>query len=277
MRELAAQFLALAETQGAVVPLMIGHRLMGTSLMFIGELGGRPGAPRSGDRALRSCRASSAGDAIWPRRQDRNLNHSVDARSGCLAIPRPRSQTRTTRSRMRARSGHAATLMYALFLAIVTPIVCGNYAAAKLLADELLALADEKGAPGSGRPRGRISQGEVLALTGKAADAVQMITSGITAFRSTGATLYMPRYFSYLAIAYAQLGQFDDAWRCVDEAMTAVETTKERWCEAEVNRIAGEVALSRRNRMRRKRKSISRARLRLRVGSRPSPGNYARR
>ena len=25
--------------------------------------------------------------------------------------------------------------------------------------------------------------------------------------------------------------------------MTAVETTKERWCEAEVNRIAGEIAL----------------------------------
>jgi hypothetical protein len=29
MRELAAQFLALAERQGAIVPLMIGHRLMG--------------------------------------------------------------------------------------------------------------------------------------------------------------------------------------------------------------------------------------------------------
>jgi predicted ATPase len=28
-----------------------------------------------------------------------------------------------------------------------------------------------------------------------------------------------------------------------DEAMTAVETAKERWCEAEVNRIAGEFAL----------------------------------
>ena len=38
-------------------------------------------------------------------------------------------------------------------------------------------------------------------------------------------------------------GQFDDAWRCIGEAMTAIETTKERWCEAEVNRIAGEIAL----------------------------------
>ena len=53
----------------------------------------------------------------------------------------------------------------------------------------------------------------------------------------------MPWHLSFLASAYAQLGQFDDAWRCIGEAMTAMETTKERWCEAEVNRVAGEIAL----------------------------------
>jgi predicted ATPase len=40
-----------------------------------------------------------------------------------------------------------------------------------------------------------------------------------------------------------ELGQFDDAWRCVGEAITAVETTKERWFEAEINRMAGEITL----------------------------------
>jgi predicted ATPase len=44
-------------------------------------------------------------------------------------------------------------------------------------------------------------------------------------------------------MAYAELGQFDDARRCIGEAMTAVETTKERWWEAEVHRTAGEIAL----------------------------------
>jgi hypothetical protein len=46
-----------------------------------------------------------------------------------------------------------------------------------------------------------------------------------------------------LARAHADLGQFDDAWSCIGEALTAVETTKERWFEAEINRIAGEIAL----------------------------------
>ena len=36
---------------------------------------------------------------------------------------------------------------------------------------------------------------------------------------------------------------FDDACRCVDEAIAAVETTKEKWWEAEVHRVAGEIAL----------------------------------
>ena len=85
--------------------------------------------------------------------------------------------------------------------------------------------------------------GLVLALTGKASDAVQTTIAGLTAFRSTGATQFVPLYLSYLARAYAGLGEFDDAWRCVGEAMKMVETTKERVWEAEVNRVAGEIAL----------------------------------
>ena len=53
----------------------------------------------------------------------------------------------------------------------------------------------------------------------------------------------MPAYLSLLARTYAVLGQFDDARRCIGEAMTAVETTKERWCEADIHRIVGEIAL----------------------------------
>ena len=47
----------------------------------------------------------------------------------------------------------------------------------------------------------------------------------------------------HLTSAYTELGQFDDAWRCIGEAMTAVQTTKERWCEADIHRIAGQIAL----------------------------------
>ena len=40
MRELATQLLVLAERQEAAVPLMIGHRLMGVTLLFAGDFAG---------------------------------------------------------------------------------------------------------------------------------------------------------------------------------------------------------------------------------------------
>jgi predicted ATPase len=140
------------------------------------------------------------------------------------------------------RIGQAASLMWALGHAPLTQIHCGNYAAANAQSDEVVPLADEKGTL-FWKAFGMMNQGCVLALTGKASDAVHLITVGITAFRSTGGTLWVPLYSSYLASAYAELGKIDDAWRCIGEAMTAVETTKERWCDAEVNRIGGEIAL----------------------------------
>jgi predicted ATPase len=121
-------------------------------------------------------------------------------------------------------------------------IQCGNYSAANAEADELAALADEKGAL-FWKALGMSVQGCMLALTGEAADAVQMIRSGITALRSTGSTLWMPWHFSYLARSYAELGQCDEAWQCISEGIRAVEATNERWHEADIHRMAGEIAL----------------------------------
>ena len=104
VRELAAQFLALAEKQGATVPLMIGHRIMGTSLLHTGDIAeGRAHY----DQAI----------ALYDPAEHRPLATRFGAqtsgwqscpfgrwRCGCLAIPRLRSQTQTRRSRMRARS-----------------------------------------------------------------------------------------------------------------------------------------------------------------------------
>jgi predicted ATPase len=72
---------------------------------------------------------------------------------------------------------------------------------------------------------------------------VQLITSGLATSQVTGTTFWLPLYQSYLAKAYAELGDFVDAWRCIGEATRAVETTKETTFEAVVYRIAGEIAL----------------------------------
>jgi predicted ATPase len=119
---------------------------------------------------------------------------------------------------------------------------CGNYPAASALIDELIALADEKGTP-YWKATGTVLRGMLFALIGKASDAVRAINSGICSLRSTGATIAEPFYLSHLATAYSELGQLADAWQCIDDAIDKLERSKEKWCEAEVHRIAGEIAL----------------------------------
>jgi predicted ATPase len=241
MRKLAMQFLTLAEKQGATVPLMIGHRIMGTSLLFAGDIAEsrahldrvialydpaehRPLATRFG-QDVRVATLFYRSWALWMLGYPEAALADVD-----YAIKDARE------------IGQAATLLFALGGSSLAHIFCGNYSVANANQDEAVALADEKGAPFA-KAVAMLMRGCLLALTGKAADAVHMIISGLTASRSTGATLWMPLWVSHLAGAYAELGQFDDAWRSIGEAMTAIETNKERWFEAEVHRIAGEIAL----------------------------------
>jgi predicted ATPase len=132
--------------------------------------------------------------------------------------------------------------MFALHASRFNHLHRGNYPVANMLIDELTALADEKGVL-YWKATGTALQGTLFALTGKASEAVRAITSAITSLRSSGANLAEAYYLSYLAMAYADLGQIDDAWHCIDDAIAKVERTKEKWCEAEVHRVAGEIAL----------------------------------
>jgi predicted ATPase len=132
--------------------------------------------------------------------------------------------------------------MYAQFHTSLTNVLCAKYAAANAESNEVVRLADEKGAA-LWKALATMQRGSIFALSENPLEGIQMITSGITTYRSTGSKVYLPIFWSHLSNAYAQLGQFDDAWRCIGEAMTSVQTTNERWYEAEVVRIAGEIAL----------------------------------
>jgi class 3 adenylate cyclase/predicted ATPase len=239
--ELAAQFLTSAEKQGTIPPRMIGHRLIGSSLLLSGQFGqGRAHL----DRAM----------ALYDPAQHRVLTtrFGQDTRVAILwyrswalwALGYPEAALADAeRALTEAREiGHAATLMFALAWTGPTQYYCGNYAALRAQAEELVALADEKGSV-YWKAAGMCMQGLILQQTGRADEAVQKLNSGIAAWRSTGASLFVPTQLSWLATAHAELSQFADAWRCVGEATTVIETSKERWYEAEVNRITGEVAV----------------------------------
>ena len=241
MRELAAQFLALAEKQRATAPLMIGHRLMGTSLLFTGDIAE---CRTHLDQAIALYDVAEHRLLATRFGQDVGMVTLLNRGMALWLLGYPEAGLADTNRALKdARGiGQAATLMYALMMAAMIHVFCRKYAAANAQVDELVALADEKGAF-YWKAIGKMIQGLLFVMTGKASNAVEMITSGIAAHRSTGSTLWMPLNLSYLAKAHAELDQFDDAWRRIGEAMTLVEKTKENWCEAETHRVAGEIAL----------------------------------
>ena len=241
MRQLAAQFLALADKQTATGALMMGHRLMGLSLLHTGDL-------VNGGAHLN--RAITLYDPAEHRPLATRFGQDIGAATlswkslACWLLGYPQTALADAEQALKVarEMGHSATLMYVLNFSAWTNIFCGNYAVANALVDEFSALKDKTGSLFWGA-WGMMQRGFLMALTGKAPDAVQTITSGLTAMRATGTTMWMPLWLSYLTRANAEIGQFDDVRRGIGEAIVAVEATKERWCEAEVNRIAGEIAL----------------------------------
>ena len=131
---------------------------------------------------------------------------------------------------------------YAVGITSRVYIPCGDFAAANAHLDEAIAWADQKGAV-FWKAFATTIRGECFARMGKSSEAVELISSGLAVWRSTGATVATSIFLSHLAIAYVKLRQVDDARRSIDEAMMAIKTKKERYWEAEVYRIAGEIAL----------------------------------
>ena len=241
MRELSAQFLALAAKQSATVPLMNGHRIVGVSLVLTGDIS-------EGRECLD--RAITLYDPV--EHPTLAARFAVDIAISILCyrsialwlLGYPDAALEDTKRVVQhARGiGQAASLMFALHHSSLTQIQFGHYAAANADADELTVLAEEKDAS-LWKASGLLWRGCLLTMTGKASDAIPAITAGLAALRSTGSTMWMPLLLTYLARAHAELGQCDDALRFIREAMTMVETTRERWCESEVDRVAGEILL----------------------------------
>jgi class 3 adenylate cyclase/predicted ATPase len=184
---------------------------------------------------------------LTTRRSGRDVGVTLlSVRSGCLwhlGYPAA-SRDECERAVKEAREiGHAPTLMHALWWASWQHTWYGHYAEAQPFLDELAALADGKDGSLFWKATEIAFRGALFAETGNASDAVRAITSGMTSLRSTGAAFYEPWHLWHLAMAYAELGQPDDARRCVDDAIGKIESSKEKWAEAEVHRIAGEIAL----------------------------------
>lgn len=176
LRELAAEFLALAEKQALTAPLMIGHRIMGISLLYTGNIAqGRAHL----DRAIR----------LYDPREHRPLatQFGQDPRAQALSyrswalwlLGYPDAALADAEHALSdAREiKQAATLMNVLKYTSFTSVFRGDYMRVAAQANELSALVDEKGAL-YWNAVGMWMQGTLLRLTGNVSEAAPILNSG---------------------------------------------------------------------------------------------------
>ena len=89
-----------------------------------------------------------------------------------------------------------------------------------------------------------LQRGAICATTGKSSEAVQILKQGMAAWRATGASIATPSHLAFLARAYAELGQFDEAWNSANHALECAKSSGELYFFGGIHQIAAEIALA---------------------------------
>jgi len=90
---------------------------------------------------------------------------------------------------------------------------------------------------------GPIMRGWALAMQGQGAEGLTQLRQGLDAYRATGAEFQRPHFLSLLAEVHRSLEQPEAGLTALSEALALVETTGERYYEAELHRLKGELLL----------------------------------
>ncbi|MBI3303956.1 MAG: AAA family ATPase, partial [Deltaproteobacteria bacterium] len=90
---------------------------------------------------------------------------------------------------------------------------------------------------------GTILRGWALAEQGQGGEGIAQIHQGMAAWRATGAELWWPHFLTLLAEAHRKVGQIEEGLTVLAEAQTTVNKTEERFWEAELYRLKGELSL----------------------------------
>jgi predicted ATPase len=137
---------------------------------------------------------------------------------------------------------HPLNLTYALAYAAMLRSLRREGQVAQEWAEATITLASEQGFP-YWLAFGTVLRGWALAELGQEEEGIAQIRQGLAAWRATGADMWRPYFFALLAEAYGKAGQAEEGLSTLSEALALVNRTGERFYEAELYRVKGELSL----------------------------------
>jgi predicted ATPase len=235
----AEELLSIAQTLTDSGPLVIGHGLVGCTLIMNGDY-----------RA--TLRHLERAAALYKPAEHRGLTlqfaQDIGVRALCYlslarwhrGSPDQASEAAGQALWYAKESAHAHTLADALSLGAMTAVFERRPAEVEARATASIALAEEHGfALWLGR--GQVLQGWTMAQRGDGAAAVERIQQGLSAAAATGSGLWKPFLFGLLAEALALAGEIEQGLMALAQALAAADASGQRGTDAELHRRRGDL------------------------------------
>jgi len=140
------------------------------------------------------------------------------------------------------RLSHPFSLSFALYFATVVYQYLQEAQATQEHAEALMALSTEQGFA-QRLAQGRILLGWALVEQGRAAAGIAQMRQSMAAYGATGADLGRSSYLALLAEAYGKEGQAAEGLAMLSEALAIADQHGNRFNEAELYRLKGELLL----------------------------------
>ena len=93
-----------------------------------------------------------------------------------------------------------------------------------------------------------LHEASILLARGDAEHAIVQAQSGLAAAGVIGVRVRRPYFLALLADAYLKTGRHKEGSKTIDEALDIVEQSRERWWQAELHRLRGQLRLAERTR-----------------------------
>jgi TOMM system kinase/cyclase fusion protein len=241
-RELGEQLLTLAQRVQDPALLLQAHRALGITLRFLGE--------------LTAARAHlEQGIALYDPLQHRSLAFLYGGSNpgvACLCyvadlvwvLGYPDQALKRSHEALTLAQdlSHPLSLVPARQWAASVHRVRGERHASQEQVEAMIALLTDQGSP-SWLAQATMLRGWGLAERGREAEGLAQMRQGLTAYRATGAELGLPHFLAWLAEACGSAGQAEEGLHVLAEALSIVESQGQRWWEAELYRLQGELLL----------------------------------
>jgi len=238
--QMAEEFLQLAQRQNDPA-IIVAHRCVGWSGVVMGKLvTARPHLEQV--------------TALYNPKQHRPLNFQYAVEPGVpgliggaldlwlLGYVEQGQQWNDQAIILGREASHAFTLAYTLGFSSVFHEFCQEWAVAQEQAEEVIAIATKQGLA-LWLAWGTIIQGWALAEQGQGEAGIAQIRQGLAAMGAMGAELARTYFLTLLAEAYHSVGEPEAGLAALAEALAQVEKTEERFWEAEIYRLKGELLL----------------------------------